>query len=73
METNKVISKTTTKLCQMCPQYADKVVRVENTASRKSASVRPALGMALSCGFKLSQLTFIPVQHPPSTQIYICL
>ena len=30
------------KLRQVCPQNADKVVRVENTEGRKLAGVRPA-------------------------------
>ena len=30
---------------QVCPQNADKVVRIENTASRESARVRPALNI----------------------------
>ena len=34
---------TCEKFRQMCPQNADKIVRVENTACRKSAGVRPAL------------------------------
>ena len=34
--------KTCAKFRQVCPQNTDKIVSVENTASRKSASVRPA-------------------------------
>ena len=31
-----------TKYRQVCPQNVDKVVRVKNTVSRRSAGVRPA-------------------------------
>ena len=41
--TNKILKNTCTKFRQVCPQTADKVVRAKNTASRKSAGVRPAL------------------------------
>ena len=40
--------KFCTKFRQVCPQNADKVVRVEKAASRKSAGVRPALKTFIS-------------------------